>query len=269
MIMKNIVHPLAACALALIVTPAAIAQTANGCFWTNAIVNSSPTGGGPLFGSGLGGFSGTFSSVNYWQSDCPDLPTNLSGTWSVKTAWDTSNPNGIAWSSTTGGLLFDTSPGDTLLFGNPTISFDNLSSDCKVSEVKLLTCIFPDKDSTQVLTDLSADGYSIFVRDTSSNGYVRIDSKDYSYQLGMGSDGRDVGGLGYDAGKNEYTTANLVYAYGDLDGTIRGDLGTDGKFNYDTVLKIGACIECSCVPEPSSSLLGVFGAALLLRRRRA
>ena len=252
--------------MALLITSAATAQECHGCFWTNAVVNSSPTGGGPLFGSGVGGFGGTFNSVNYWQSDCPDMPTNLTGTWSIKTAWDTSNPNGIAWSSTTGGLLFDTSPTDTLLFGNPVLDFTNLGPDCKITEVKLLTCIIPDKESIKTLEELSTSGYSIFVRDTVTNDYVMVDSIDYSYQLGKGSDGRDGGGIGYDASKEEYNTQNLVYSFGDRDGRITGDVN-DGKFNYDTLLKIGACVTCT-VPEPSSALLSLVGAGVLLRRRR-
>lgn len=266
--MKIATLPTLFAAAAAILTPMSLdAQVAHGCFWTNAVVNSSPTGGGPLFGSGVGGFGGTFNSVNYWQSDCADLPTNLTGTWSVKTAWDTTNPNGIAWSSTTGGLLFDTSPGDTLLFGNPVLNFTNLGPDCSITEVKLLTCIIPDKESIKMLQDLTTSGYAIFVRDTVTNEAVKVNTEDFSYQLGIGSDGRDGGGIGYDASKGEYSTGNLVYAFGDRDGTLGGDIG-DSKFNYDTILKIGACIECACVPEPSSSLLGLVGAALLFRRRR-
>ena len=260
--MKQTVTTIISALAALSLSTIASAQS-SGCFWANTVVGAGGAPGNPLQGSGFGQFSGTFSSVNYYSGS--GLPTNLAGTWSVNTGWDTSLNPGISWSSTVGGIKFDTNPGDVLLFGNPTLTFSNLPKECKVDEIKLLTCIIPDSKTKSFFDEVTLGGGSIFVRNTTTKELVQVKARDFSYQLGTDGDGRDSGGIGYDSGKSEYSTADLTYAYDDGKGGGITDI-SDNTMTFDTILKVGACI--TCVPETSSSLLAAFGAFALLRRRR-
>jgi hypothetical protein len=240
----------ALCLASVLIAPVAgLAQVEEGCFWVNPVVTSSPSN--PLTGSGFSEFGGTFSTVNWYSGG---LSGDLTGSFAFDVAWDDVDGNGISWTGSlaAGGILFDTSPGDKLLFGSPKIVLDD--PECTIIEQKLLICIVPDEILLKTIGDAVGLGKSVFVTDGVS--YIPVTESDFSFQLG-------TGGLGKDASDN-YLIDGLYYSF--YDGTTFDDT-KDEKQNFDTLVKVGACVEC--VPEPGSWML-ILSAGLvgILRRRR-
>lgn len=241
----------AAALLAVLSSGAAMAQQTSGCFWARPIILDDP--GNPLSGAGFGSISGIYKQVEWYSGNVqpPGTITNCSGKFSFDVGWNDADNNGINFTSewSIPGIMFDTSSGDTLLFGNASVTLD--CPNCKVNETKLLICTIPDDGLQKEIEKFTSNGYGVYVTD--GNVYSQT-KNDGLFTLGTDS-------LGYDG--REYSTKGLHYAYS-LDG--KDFTKGDGCEDFDTIVKIGACV--TCVPEPSGLLLGAAGAAALVLRRR-
>lgn len=220
------------------------------CFWINNFTLS-PTLSNPLTGSGFGDFEGSFSSVNWTGMD---LGT-VSGTFTITAGWRDTDPfgsPGIPWSvdSNLDALVFDTSAGDILTFGTPTFSFSSLPAGYEVCETKTLLCTI--------------------VSTTLENEIKSNNDKGYSLYYGFGSKS-EYYGFSFDGSSNIIemnelvkSTDELSFFYSDDGGTTKTELSS---IEYDTAVKIGACL-CP-VPEPSTSFsIMIAGLVFLVRRRR-
>lgn len=240
------------CSVALYVA-AAFSLPANGqeCFWINNF-SISPTLSNPLTGSGFGDFEGSFSSVNWTGTN---LGT-VSGTFSITAGWRDTDPlgsPGIPWSvdSTLDALVFDTAAGDILTFGTPTFSFTSLPAGYEVCETKALLCTIV---SSGLETEIKANA------DLGRTLYYGFGGKSEYYSFAFDSKSNII-----ELNESVKSTDELSFFYSDDGGTTKNELTTGIQF--DTGVKIGACL-CP-VPEPSTSFsIMIAGLAFLVRRRR-
>lgn len=240
------------CSLALIVAAAiSLPAKAHECFWINNFTIS-PTLSNPLTGSGFGDFEGSFSSVNWTGTN---LGT-VSGTFSITAGWRDIDPigsPGIPWSvdNTLDALVFDTDVGDILTFGTPTFNFTSMPAGYEVCETKALLC-------TIVSSGLEAE-----IKEKSDLGrtlYYGFGGKSEFYSFTFDGKSNII-----ELDANVRSTDELSFFYSDDGGTTKTELTTGIEF--DTGVKIGACL-CP-VPEPSTSFsLMIAGLAFLVRRRR-
>ncbi len=224
------------------------------CFFIdNPVITSSP--GNPLVGGGFGLFEGKFSDVVWSGSGLG----SLSGTFSFQVGWNDVDPSGsfgIPWSvdPTLNAVVFDTAPGDSLLFGNQTLSLSGLPDGYELCETKFLSCIITEDPLTKELAEYAAKGYSLFY------GYEKEKSY-YTFDFSTSGDGRSYVNLD----PTIKTTEGLSFYYS----AGEGDTMTEASsgLQFDTAVKIGGCL-CP-VPEPSGAFsILAAGMAFTLRRRR-
>lgn len=240
------------CSLIMLIA-VAVSLTAKGseCFWINNFTIS-PTLSNPLTGSGFGDFEGSFSSVNWTGTN---LGT-VSGTFSITAGWRDIDPigsPGIPWSvdSTLDALVFDTDVGDILTFGTPTFNFTSLPAGYEVCETKALLCTIV---SSGLETEIKANA------DLGRNLYYGFGGKSEYYNFTFDGKSNII-----ELDALVKSTDELSFFYSDDGGLTKNEL-TKG-IEFDTGVKIGACL-CP-VPEPSTSFsLMITGLAFLVRRRR-
>lgn len=224
------------------------------CFFIdNPVITSSP--GNPLVGAGFGLFEGKFSDVVWSGAGLG----SLSGNFSIQVGWNDVNPSGsfgIPWSvdPTLNAVVFDTAPGDSLLFGNQTLSLNGLPDGYALCETKFLSCIITEDPLTKELADYAAKGFDLFY------GYGKEKSY-YTFDFSTSGDGRSYVNLD----PTIKTTEGLSFYYS----AGEGDTMTEASsgLQFDTAVKIGGCL-CP-VPEPSGAFsILAAGMAFTLRRRR-
>lgn len=245
--MKHQFYSLALIIAAIFSLPA----QAQECFWINNFTIS-PTLSNPLTGSGFGDFEGSFSSVNWTGTN---LGT-VSGTFSITAGWRDTDPfgsPGIPWSvdSTLDALVFDTAAGDILTFGTPTFNFTSLPAGYEVCETKALLCTIV---SSGLESEIKANS------DLGRTLYYGFGGKSEYYSFSFDGKSNII-----ELDAQVKSTDQLSFFYSDDGGFTKNEL-TSG-IQYDTGVKIGACL-CP-VPEPSTSFsLMIAGLAFLVRRRR-
>lgn len=257
----------------LVITPLLSAQTVEGQFWAHLQV-STPEAGYKLEYKPIT-FSGAFDSVSFTEgfsekkgeSDAAAFEAisakhsdSIYGNWSVDVSSDLGSATWDVVDKTK--LFFNNAPSETLVFTNPSIDITKFSDDIKPFDPVFFAGITPDEMLLKEISQLSEKGsFSIFVTD--GKGFVEVISKDFTFELGA-SKGKE-GGLGYDPEIKGLSTAGLSYVFSDGKEFQEFKNGKD----FNTFAQFGSSYKCGpIVPEPSSALLALASASLLIRRRR-